>query len=472
MIFSSYSFIFLFLPLTLAGFHLLRHLRQNLCLKCFLIAASLLFYALGQPDYFLMFTLSIALNYGLAWGIDRLHKRGQRGWPRMLLVLAVVWNVGLLLYFKYTNFFLETCNRLFGTEMPFLHLILPIGISFYTFQILSYTIDLFRGETELAAPADYALFISFFPQLIVGPVVRHSELVPQIRGELLLDYDPQNVYRGVMLFSVGCAKKTLLANPLIDYATAFYGGSVATATTPEAWAGVLAYTFAYYFDFSGYIDMARGLGYLFGVRLPINFDSPYQAQDFADFWRRWNMTISRFFEETVFQNIFHFGDRIPKLILATLATFAVSGLWHGADWHFVVWGLVNGVLVCISNIATLKRKRLPKHLGIAVTFLVSALVRVLFDANGMTQALAVYRRLFSLSGWSVVGRTALAFVQAQPEVVVLLVLGALICFCCKNSNRIDDKKTFTFWDAARSAVLLSLSLAYMGEVSTFLYFNF
>ena len=236
--------------------------------------------------------------------------------------------------------------------------------------------------------------------------------------------------------------------------------------------GVLAFTFAYYFDFSGYIDMARGLGYLFGVELPINFDSPYKASDFADFWRRWNMTISRFFHETVFANLFHFGDRIPKLIFATLATFAVSGLWHGADWHFIAWGIVNGVLVCIANIGTLKRIKLPKALGCVVTFVLSVLVRVLFDANGMTQALQVYRRLFSFTGWRNILPDLTSFVPQNLTVVVLLVVGALICFCLPNSNQIGEKTRFRGRDAVFAAVLLMLSIFYMSQVSTFLYFNF
>lgn len=469
MIFSSYSFIFLYLPIVLLGYHLLRRLPQPAVVKAFLIAASLVFYGVGQRDYLFMFVLSMVLNYLLAVGIAKCGKK----WVRVLLLLAaVVWNIGLLVYFKYTNFLLEIANLLFGSQLGALDLILPIGISFYTFQILSYTIDLFREETELADPLDYFLFISFFPQLIVGPVVRHNELIPQLTGDRLRSFDPVNLYRGVMLFSVGCAKKILLANPLIDFATAFYGGTVTAASTVEAWVGVLAFTFAYYFDFSGYIDMARGLGCLFGVELPINFDSPYKARDFADFWRRWNMTISRFFHETVFANLFHFGDRIPKLIFATLATFAVSGLWHGADWHYIAWGIVNGVLVCIANIGTLKRIKLPKALGCVVTFVLSVLVRVLFDANGMTQALQVYRRLFSFTGWRSILPDLAGFVPEHLTVVILLVVGALICFCLPNSNRISEKTEFRARDAVFSAVLLMLSIFYMSQVSTFLYFNF
>ena len=469
MIFSSYPFLFLYLPIVLLGYHLLRHIRRSVALKVFLVAASLVFYGLGQPDYLFMFVLSMVLNYVMVWGIA---KSGRKAVRVLLLLAAVVWNIGLLVYFKYTNFLLEIADLVFGTHLGAISVILPIGISFYTFQILSYTIDLFRGETELAAPLDYALFISFFPQLIVGPVVRHNELIPQLAGDKLLRFDPVNVYRGMFLFSVGCAKKILLANPLINFATAFYGGNVAAASTVEAWAGVLAFTFAYYFDFSGYIDMARGLGYLFGIRLPINFDSPYKARDFADFWRRWNMTISRFFNETVFANLFHFGDRIPKLIFATLATFAVSGLWHGADWHFIAWGLVNGVLVCIANIGTLKRVKLPKVLGVMVTFFLSVLVRVLFDANGMTQAMLVYRRLFSLSGWRSILPSLSAFLSANWGIVLLLAVCAVICFALPNSNRIGEKEQFRARDVVVSAVLLMLSVFNMSQVSTFLYFNF
>lgn len=469
MIFSSYQFIFLYLPVTLAGYHLLRRTGRVVWVKLWLVAASLVFYGLGQPDFFFGFAALVLSNYYLGEGIARSGRRAVRV---TLLTLTVLWDLGLLFYFKYLNFFLESVNLLLHTGFSLYNILLPLGISFFTFQMLAYVIDVYKDGKPAATLLDYALFVTFFPQLIVGPVVKREELLPQTEGEKLLKFDTLNIYRGVQLFAVGCAKKILLADPLTAFASGFYGGDAGQAGLAAAWAGVLAYTFAYYFDFSGYIDMARGIGYLFGVELPINFDSPYKARNFAEFWRRWNMTISRFFSESIFGSIFHFGDRILKLVLATLATFLVSGLWHGADWHYLAWGAVNGLLVCGANIMTLYRRSLPKPLAVGLTFFFSVLVRVLFDCNGMTQAIEVYRRLFTPEPWNgfLSGLGTLA--AGNWYVLVLLAAGAVICFCCKNSNEIAKRTSFGKRDAVWSAVLLMLSVFNMSQVSGFLYFNF
>lgn len=291
MVFSSYRFLLLFFPITVGVYHLLRRTGRTVWVKLWLAAASLVFYGLGQPDFLLGFVCSIGLNYLILLGLHRTEKRGAR---IALLTASVIWNIGLLVYFKYTNFLLQNINWVLRTDFDPIHVILPIGISFFTFQILAFTVSCYRGDCDYPTLLDYVVYVTFFPQLIVGPVVKHEELMPQVEGEALLRFDPVWIYRGVMLFSIGCAKKILLANPMIDYATAFYGGDVTAFTSLEAWLAVFCYVFAYYFDFSGYIDMARGLGCFFGVALPINFDSPYQARDFGDFWRRWNITISRF----------------------------------------------------------------------------------------------------------------------------------------------------------------------------------
>lgn len=469
VIFSSYRFLFLYLPVTLLGFHLLRRTGRAVWVKLWLTAASLVFYGIGQPDFFFGFILLVVSNYYLGEGIAR----SKRKWVRVLLLsLTIVWDLGLLFWFKYLNFFLECLNLLLHTSFSLYTLLLPLGISFFTFQMLAYVIDVYKDGKPAATLLDYAIFVTFFPQLIVGPVVKREELLPQTEGEGLLRFETENIYRGILLFSVGCAKKILLADPLIAFASGFYGGDVGQASLAAAWAGVLAYAFAYYFDFSGYIDMARGIGFLFGVELPVNFNSPYKARNFADFWRRWNMTISRFFSESIFGSIFHFGDGILKLIFATLATFLVSGLWHGADWHYLVWGAVNGLLVCCANIMTLYRKSLPKPLAVSLTFFFSVLVRVLFDCNGMTQAVQVYRRLFTPEPWNVFLSGLGTLITADWYVLILLAAGAAICFCCKNSNEIAKRTSFGRRDAILAAVLLMVSVFNMSQVSGFLYFNF
>lgn len=473
MIFSSYSFIFVFFPAAALGFHLLRRTRRAAWVKLWLTAASLVFYGVGQLDFLPWFIATIVLNYLIMRQIGHASRPLSK---RFWLLCAALWNLGLLFYFKYCNFMLHNLNWLFRLDIPLLEVILPIGISFFTFQILAFTVSFYRGECELPGFLDYAVFVTFFPQLIVGPVVRHEEMMPSVTGDRLLSFDAGWIPKGVMLFSVGCAKKILLADAMIQYASAFYGGNVGEFSFLETWIAVLSYVFAYYFDFSGYIDMARGLGCFFGIGLPANFDSPYQAKNFSDFWRRWNMTISRFFNETVFNSLFGFGDGLFRLVLATLATFLVSGLWHGAAWHYIFWGLANGALVSVSNIrALLDRKPLPDWLAVPVTFMGGALTRVLFDCVGMSQAVQIYRTMLDFRNLFHV-RTmlneALSFALGRPGLTIILVLSAVICFCLPNSNRIMEMERPGWREAAASAALLALSLFNMTGVSTFLYFNF
>ncbi len=474
MIFSSYAFIFGFFPAAVLGYHLLRRTGRVQWVKLWLTAASLVFYGLGQLDFLPWFAASLVLNYLLLWCIRR---TGGKWLRRLWLLCAVGWNIGLLFYFKYTNFMLHNLNWLLGTDFPMLQVVLPIGISFFTFQILACTVSFYRGECGFPAFLDYAVFVTFFPQLIVGPVVRHEELFPAIEGERLLGFDAGLwVPRGVMLFSIGCAKKILLADIMINYASSFYGGNVGDFSFVETWIAVLCYVFAYYFDFSGYIDMARGLGCFFGIALPINFDSPYKARDFSDFWRRWNITISRFFNETIFSNLFGFGDGVGKLILATLATFLVSGLWHGAAWHYIIWGLVNGALVCVSNLRALwDKKPLPVPLAVFLTFAAGTLTRVLFDCAGMTQAVQIYKKMLDLRNLlhvrTLLGSLA-AFVEGHLVLTLVLLASAVICFCLPNANGVMERERFSRRDAVFSGVLLALSLFNMTQVSTFLYFNF
>lgn len=473
MVFSSYSFIFAFFPVTLLGYHLLRQMRRASWAKLWLVAASLFFYGMGQLDFLPWFALTILLNYLMIRQIKGASRPAVR---RLWLTAAVVWNVGLLFYYKYCNFFLHNLNWLFRLDIPLLEVALPIGISFFTFQILIFAVSCYREECAVPGFLDYAVFITFFPQLIVGPVVRHEEVMPAIAGDRLLQFDGNWVPKGVLLFSVGCAKKILLADTMTRYAAAFYGGNVGDFSFLETWAAVFCYVFAYYFDFSGYIDMARGLGCFFGIELPVNFDSPYQARDFSDFWRRWNITISRFFHETIFVRLFGFGDGVFKLILATLATFLVSGLWHGAAWHYIFWGLANGILVSVSNLRSLAARRpLPGWLAVSVTFMGGVLTRVLFDCTSMTQAVQIYRTMLDLRPLLHVRtmlNAILTFVGESPVLALTLAASAVICFCLPNSNRILERERLGWREAALSGVLLALSLFNMTRVSTFLYFTF
>jgi len=473
MIFSSYTFIFIFLPVAFTVYFLAQRFAGDKPAKIWLIAASLYFYAHGSLVFLPLLAGTIVFNFIIVKLIRRYHDRPVI--PKLILAAAFVENLGLLFYFKYMNFFLTNVNYVFGTDFVLLDIVLPIGISFYTFQILTHVIDTYNEEAEDSTFLEFTLFVSFFPQLIVGPIIRHDDMIEQIRSDKIRRIDTGNIIKGIMFFTVGCAKKILIADPLITHAQNFYN-VMGNGNFFEAWGAVFAYTFAYYFDFSGYADMALGLGMFFNIKLPENFDSPYKARNFADFWRRWNITVSNFFNDYIFRKIFRFGNGIPKLILATLVTFIVSGLWHGASWHYVFWGVANGILVCFANIMTLKRKKLPFPLAWALTFFFILVTRVLFDANGMTQALNIYRTMFdirpALNGLHAFLSTGAAYIRENLTVTALIIAGACICFFAPNTREMFSKMKPRWYHAVFAGVLFTMSLFFMGRVSNFLYFQF
>ncbi len=473
MIFSSYNFIFLFFPAAFVGYWVITRFFGVRYAKIWLVAASLFFYAQGSILFLPILVGTLLFNYLIVFLLERVENRSWQA--KVILLLALVENLGLLFYFKYYIIFVGSLNHVLGTDFILRNIILPLGISFYTFLILGYVIDVYKGSSKRSTFLDYSVFVTFFPHLIVGPVSRHNAFSLQLRAEGFGRLNARNVMLGILRFSIGCAKKILIADPLITHAQNFYN-VMGTGNFFESWGGVIAYTFAYYFDFSGYCDMAVGLGLLFNIKLPFNFESPYKAVNYADFWRRWNITISMFFNEHIFKNIFHFGDKRWKLIAATLATFLVSGLWHGAGGHYIIWGLANGVLVCIANIMTIRRKKVPAWLGWFFTFLFTLLTRVLFDSNSMSQALGVFKRmadirlLFTSAGafWG----QCVTYLQGNVWVVVLIIVGAAICFFAPNTKQIAERFEPKWYHAVFAGALFTVSLFFMGQVSNFLYFQF
>ncbi len=476
MIFSSYKFIFLFFPIVFGIYSILRKMNKLTLMKVWLAGASLFFYGFGDWRFFPILLFTALYNFGISYYLQK--DNVKKPIKVLLMIFGLTENLGLLFYFKYRNFFFENINLLFGTEIPMLKIILPLGISFYTFQIISYLADSYSGDAKGYSFIDYMVFVTFFPQLIVGPVVSHDDIIPKLTADNLMKIDSKNIMLGILLFAIGCFKKTVIADPLITHAQNFYN-SVPTEWMAdggkgivETWSAVLAYTFAYYFDFSGYIDMALGLGRFFNIDLPQNFNSPYKARNFADFWRRWNITVSNFLENNIFKNIFHFGNGKIKLIFATLVTFIVSGLWHGAGWHYIFWGIANGIFVCFANMMTLYRKRLPFPIAWALTFFFSMLVRVLFDALSSVQALTVYKIMFTPVAWNDLYLQFANYMTSNKGIFALLIFGAVIIFGFKNTGELSKNFTPKARYAVYAGVLMAVSLFCMGGVSNFLYFQF
>ena len=473
MVFSSYNFILFFL-VVYAGYSITRRFMGLAACKIWIVAASLFFYGHGNIAYLPLLVGTTVFNYAASAIMSRYKSMSKI--KNLVFAAAIAENLGFLIFFKYTDFLIYNINRVAGSGFLPFKTALPLGISFFTFQILIYIIGVYRDKTTHGSFLDFTFFVTFFPKLIVGPIMRYDDMERQLRGGNLLSFDSGNAIKGLMLFSFGCAKKVLIADAMISHAQGFYDTALSGGHFFSAWIGVAAYTFAFYFDFSGYIDMALGLACLFNIELPVNFNSPYKARDFADFWRRWNITISKFFNDYVFSGIFKFGDRAGKLIAAVMLTFLVSGVWHGAGWNFIFWGLVNGLFVCIANLMTLRRIKLPAFPAWLLTFLMVMLTRVLFDSSNMTQALHVYRLMFDIrpvftDGAAFLGLGA-GFFSANIRTLLLILVSALICFFPKNSNEIVRENKSKWYHAALCGGLLCLSLFFMSGVSNFLYFQF
>ncbi|WP_207680619.1 MBOAT family O-acyltransferase [Desulfonema magnum] len=364
------------------------------------------------------------------------------------------------------DFFILNINFFAEKKLPLLHIVLPIGISFFTFQLIAYLIDSYRCKTKGYSFLNYLLFITFFPQLIVGPIVHHRDVVPQYEDPNTSELNYKNISMGIFLFSIGCAKKILIADPLTSWAQPAFSHAQ-ELTMLESWFSSISYTLSYYFDLSGYADMAIGLGSMFNIKIPINFNSPYKARNFADYWRRWHMTLSRFLGDYIFRSIFHKGDSARKFYFAIFITFLVSGFWHGAGWTFVVWGIFNGIFVIFAHAMTRANKRLPFFLAWFLTFSGVVLVRILFVSASFGDAIYVVKTLFDFSNLQFSG-----IPYASVGQLIYIAIGFFIVFFLPNSMEIKEKFRPNLKFAVFSAILLIFSMLNMSNVGDFLYFQF
>lgn len=350
MLFNSYSFIFLFLPVTFFGmFWLGRHSHRLAAL--WLGLASLTFYAVWDSRFLLLLLGSIAFNYGAGYWIGLQRSGANAARARRTLTAAIAVDLGLLGYFKYTNFFIASANALLGTHAGALDIILPLGISFFTFTQIAFLVDVYRGIAREYNFIHYLLFVTWFPHLIAGPVIHHKQMMPQFGYADTYRINHEHIAVGLTIFVLGLAKKVLIADELADYATPIFNaaGNGHVLMFLEAWAGALAYTLQLYFDFSGYSDMAIGLSLMFNVRLPLNFDSPYKATSVIDFWRRWHMTLSAFLRDYLYIPLGGNRKGTARRYVNLMATMLLGGLWHGAGWTYVIWGGLHGLYLMINH---------------------------------------------------------------------------------------------------------------------------
>ena len=403
MIFSSIPFLYYFLPLVLLLYYLVPSRTKN----AFLLLASLVFYAWGEPKYLLVMLAATVLGYGFGLAIEKFSR-----FRKPLLVLSVASSLGFLVYFKYADFFLQNLNAL-GANLPLLNLALPVGISFYTFQILSYTVDVYRGEVKAQKnPVDLACYVTFFPQLIAGPIVRYKDIAAQLQGRT---HDLDNIRLGAGRFLIGLGKKVLLANLLGEVCAAWR--VTADPSVTFSWLYAVSYTLHIYFDFSGYSDMAIGLGRLFGFSFPENFSYPYISRSVTEFWRRWHMSLGTWFRDYVYIPLG--GNRHGKLrqFFNILIVWMLTGFWHGAAWNFLFWGLYFAVLLMIEKVGFPIRSRVYTLLAVVLSF-------VLFDAASLSSALSCIRGLFGLGGLPLVSTEGLYLLRSNLVLLAAAILGA------------------------------------------------
>ena len=408
MLFNSSEFIFGFFPLTVLLFFWIARFSHQLAAG-WLTAASLFFYGWWNPVYVLLLLSSVAFNYAAGFVLARLVAAGKKGAARTMLTVAVVADLGLLGYYKYANFFLGTLDVLAGSNYGYENIILPLGISFFTFTQIAFLVDVYRGIAKEYNPIHYGLFVTYFPHLIAGPVLHHKEMMPQFQEERTYWLNWEDVAVGVTIFFIGLFKKVVIADGVAAYASPLFAG----ADRPDifaAWGGALAYTFQLYFDFSGYSDMAIGLSRVIGIKLPLNFDSPYKAVNIIDFWRRWHMTLSRFLRDYLYFSLGGNRKGSVRRYANLLVTMLLGGLWHGAGWTFVAWGGLHGGYLIVNHFWRGLRARLGhdierstrtgRTIAKLVTFVAVVVGWVFFRAENFKDAVTILNGMAGLNGVS------------------------------------------------------------------------
>ena len=515
MLFNSYIFIFLFLPISIIGFYLIKKINYQNLAVVWLVLASLFFYGWWNFKYLILILISIILNYLFGFVIKKQNKK-------IYLILGIIINLFIIGYFKYSNFFLENINILLKDEFILNQIILPLGISFFTFQQITYLVDTYNGKNEDHNFINYFLFVIFFPQLIAGPIVHHSKMIPQFNSSSFGTFKFENITIGLTVFSLGLFKKVFLADNLALYATpAFDAAKVGfDMTFFDAWGAALAYTLQLYFDFSGYSDMAIGIGLMFGVAIPINFLSPFKAKNISEFWRLWHISLSRFIRDYLYYPIsliltrFAFSKNINptgvfffNIVFPTMISFFLVGLWHGAGWQFILFGLIHGLYIVIHNFwlkikififkKTYKSNLLTDLIGQLITFISVIFSFVFFRSSSLDTAINYVNSMLNFNSIDFSDIFEITTFGTMPFTgIYLLVFSLFIVFLLPNVHQFIIKYSNTFkksynetsiecklsfkniiWKPSLLwsifiAIILTLSIMSVSGTNEFLYFEF
>lgn len=471
MLFNSFVFIFAFLPLCFILYFGLNKFGWHQAAKGILVIFSLYFYAYFNLSYLPIILVSIFVNYTVGWLLSVDYSKQIR---KLFLWIGIVFNVGLLGYFKYYDFFISNLNVVFQTNFALKHILLPLGISFFTFQQLAYVIDNYRKSVIIPSFLDYCNFVTFFPQLIAGPIVLPEEMLPQFENSKNQHICFKNLFDGLYIFTMGLAKKVIIADSIAVFVNAGFCGGFDHLTMGEAWLVSLCYTFQLYFDFSGYCDMAIGIGRMFNIRLPQNFNAPYIAQNFQDFWKRWHMTLNRFLTQYLYIPLGGSRKGEYRTYINILIVFFVSGVWHGAGWTFIIWGVLHGIGVIISRVWRKVGLALPRILAILVTFFFVNILWVLFRADNIDQAWMIIRSMFDNVDLTLRPEFRSRLWSIFPNRVNFgfFVVAVILGFWGPTAYQYMVEKRHYVIKAIMIVILFFACVFLLSRISTFLYFNF
>ena len=481
MLFNSYIFLFLFLPLCLLAYFLCNRKVGYRAGLVVLSVMSLVFYAYDHIQYLLILVLSILVNWFISRIIIRLEERPSK----IILMIGIVANILPLFYFKYLNFVLFNFNRIVATDFQIEQIILPLGISFYTFQQISYLVDTYRGETKKYNFLEYTAFVSFFPQLVAGPIVLHKEIIPQFRQIEKKKFNSDSLANGLYVLAVGLFKKVILADTFGE-AVAWGFSHVADLSSMDIIIVMLSYTFQIYFDFSGYSDMAIGIARMFNIDIPRNFNSPYKATSIREFWDRWHMTLTRFLREYIYFPLGGSRKGRKRTYINIIIIYIVSGIWHGASWTFILWGIVHGIASVLNRIFKKTWERMHVAFQWLVTFCFLNISWLIFRADSVSQVFELLKRMirldkleinrelmwcFSLNEFNYL--KGIGFITGNVAGFWMWAFMAVALFICLNMTDVAEKKFKpTIGKALGTAAMLFWSIISLAGISTFLYFNF
>ncbi|AGR78095.1 membrane bound O-acyl transferase, MBOAT family [Aliarcobacter butzleri 7h1h] len=487
MLFNSYEFIFIFLPVMFVVYFYLNSKRLILGAKIWLVVGSLFFYSYWNVIYLPLILLSIFVNYGV--GLSLVNHEKIRISSKTILSFGILFNLGLLGYFKYTDFFLDNFNGIFGTNIPLPHIILPLGISFFTFTQIAFLVDAYKQEAKEYSLINYMLFVTYFPHLLAGPILHHKEMMPQFASKYNWVKNYRNIALGLFIFSIGLFKKVVIADTFAVWANAGFD-TATTLNLIEAWATSLSYTFQLYFDFSGYTDMAIGISLMFNIKLPINFNSPYKALSIQDFWRRWHMTLSRFLRDYLYIPLGGNRKGNIRTYVNLITTFLLGGLWHGAGWTFIIWGLLHGIALAIHRFWQSLGFRMNKILAWFITFNFINITWIFFRAKDFESAMKVLGSMFSLNNIVLSEKllTKLDFLKeigissgkvfinigAQTnEILIWTFIAFILILAFKNSmTYLNSNFKVNYKNLILFIICFTYSVVSMSKITEFLYFNF